>query len=351
MNTVRSVQFSSSSHKTPPASPFATAAVIGGGAWGTALAALLTRNGVKTLIWAREAETVASINEAHENRPYLPGVLLPKTLVATSALKDAADREAYLFVAPAQYARGLFAELGGIVPGGKPLALSSKGIEQRTGLMLTEVLKEVWPTARRAVLSGPSFARDVALGLPTAVTLADENEETGRRWAASVGAPHFRPYLSGDLTGAALGGAVKNVLAIAAGAVEGRGLGDSARAAIIARGFAEFTRLGVALGAKAETLAGLSGLGDLILTATSTQSRNMSLGIELGRGRSLKDILAERNSVAEGVATAPALLKRADDAGVDMPVARAVSELVCGAKTLDQIIGALLMRPFTIETR
>ena len=230
-----------------------------------------------------------------------------------------------------------------------PIALCSKGIEQSTGLLLTEVLAQVWPEARGAILSGPSFAIDVAKGLPAAVTLACANEALGQRWAASIGAKHFRPYLSHDLVGAALGGAVKNVLAIAAGVVVGRGLGESARAAIIARGFREMQRLGLAIGAETDTLSGLSGLGDLILTAGSTQSRNMSLGERLGRGDALSAILAERNSVAEGVATAQAIYNLAEKAEVDLPICHAVAELVSEQKTVDQVIEDLLSRPFATE--
>jgi glycerol-3-phosphate dehydrogenase (NAD(P)+) len=215
--------------------------------------------------------------------------------------------------------------------------------------MMTEVMAAVWPEAVPAVLSGPSFARDVAMGMPTAVTLACADAEIGARWVATVGAPHFRPYLSGDLTGAELGGAVKNVLAIAAGVVQGRGLGESARAALISRGFAEFQRLGIALGAEAQTMAGLSGLGDLILTASSPQSRNMSLGIELGKGRPLGEILSERNSVSEGVATAGAIHGLALKAGVEAPVCEAVADLVSGTKSVDEIIAALMARPFKTE--
>jgi glycerol-3-phosphate dehydrogenase (NAD(P)+) len=334
-----------------PASPFHSAAVIGGGAWGTALASLIATNGVETLVWALEPETAASINRHSENRPYLPGVRLPEALKATADLAATGGREAYLFVAPSQHARAMFARLKEVAPAGALLALCSKGIERGTGKMLTEVLGEVWPSATPAVLSGPSFARDVAQGLPTAVTLAAADPSIGARWAATVGAPHFRPYLSDDLVGAELGGAVKNVLAIAAGAVEGRGLGDSARAAVIARGFAEFTRLGVAMGAKADTMAGLSGLGDLILTATSRQSRNMSLGIELGQGRSLDAVLGERTAVTEGVATAPAVVAMAARKGVEMPICSAVADLVSGARGLDEIIGALLARPLRAEGR
>ena len=333
---------------TRGASPFPSAAVIGGGAWGTALAALIAANGVDTLIWALEPETAQSIDQRQVNDAYLPGVRLPESLRATSDLGAVSGRDAYLFVAPAQHARAMFSRLAGAAPAGASLALCAKGLERTTGKLLTEVLAEVWPAARPAVLSGPSFARDVAEGLPTAVTLAAD-PELGPRWIATLGAPHFRPYLSRDLIGAELGGAVKNVLAIAAGVAIGRGLGDSARAAIIARGFAEFTRLGVALGAKAETMAGLSGLGDLILTATSPQSRNMSLGLDLGRGRKLDDILAERKAVTEGVATAPAVVAMAKRAGVETPICAAVADLVSGARELNDVIATLLARPLKAE--
>lgn len=335
---------------TTASSPFSSAAVIGGGAWGTALASLMAGKGVDTLIWALEPATAATINDRHVNEIYLPGVKLPETLRATAEIGVAAGREAYLFVAPAQHARVVLAQMKAVAPAAAPLLLCSKGIERGTGLMLTEVLSAVWPSARPAVLSGPSFARDVAEGLPTAVTLAAENQALGQRWLATVSAPHFRPYLSDDPIGAELGGAVKNVLAIAAGAVIGRGLGDSARAALIARGFAEVSRLAMARGGKAETLAGLSGLGDLILTATSPQSRNYSLGLELGRGRKLDDVLGARNSVSEGVATAPAVVAMAKAAGVEMPICAAVADLVSGARGLDAIIAALLARPLKSET-
>ncbi|MEZ5894012.1 MAG: NAD(P)H-dependent glycerol-3-phosphate dehydrogenase [Parvularculaceae bacterium] len=329
---------------------FATVGVIGGGAWGTALASLCAGNGVATTLWAREAEVVRAVNERSENTVFLPGVTLPKSLKAADSLGMAADCEAILFVVPAQFARPVLKELRAFSkPPAKPVALCSKGVERTTGMLMTEVLAEVWPEAKPAVLSGPSFAKDVALGLPTAVTLACADADLGARWVATVGAPHFRPYLSSDLIGAELGGAVKNVLAIAAGAVAGKGLGESARAALIARGFAEFQRLGVALGAKAETMAGLSGLGDLILTASSPQSRNMSLGLELGKGRALAEVLNERNSVSEGVASADAVLALAQKAGVETPICAAVADLVGGTKSIDQIIAALLARPFKSE--
>lgn len=330
-------------------SPFSSAAVIGGGAWGTALASLMAGKGVDTLIWALEPATAAAINDRKVNELYLPGVRLPETLRATAELSAAAGREAYLFVAPAQHARLMLARLKAVAPIGAPLLVCSKGIERGSGLMLTEVLQSVWPEAKAAVLSGPSFARDVAEGLPTAVTLAAENQEVGQRWLTTISAPHFRPYLSDDLIGAELGGAVKNVLAIAAGAVMGRGLGESARAALIARGFAELSRLAMARGGRAETLSGLSGLGDLILTATSPQSRNYALGLELGRGRRLDDVLGGRTSVTEGVATAPAVVAMAKAAGVEMPICAAVADLVAGARGLDEIIAALLARPLKAE--
>ena len=331
--------------------PFQSVGVIGGGAWGTALASLCAANGVETTLWAREDAVIHAINERHENTEFLPGVPLPAGLKAAQTLGMAATSEAILFVVPAQYARPVFADLRDATHGAAtPVALCSKGIEQSTGMMMTEVLGAVWPEAQPAVLSGPSFARDVAMGLPTAVTLAAADPGLGARWMATIGAPHFRPYLSDDLTGAELGGAVKNVLAIAAGVVQGRGLGESARAALIARGFAEFQRLGVALGAKKETMAGLSGLGDLILTASSPQSRNMSLGIELGKGRNLSDILGERKTVSEGVATAGAIHALAEKAGVEAPVCEAVAALVSGAKSVDEIIAALMARPLKSET-
>ncbi|MEL7487912.1 MAG: NAD(P)H-dependent glycerol-3-phosphate dehydrogenase [Pseudomonadota bacterium] len=330
---------------------YSTLSVIGGGAWGTALANLAACNAVKTSLWAREADVVDAINTAHINRPYLPDIALSTALKATQSLEKAVQSEAVLFVVPVQYARATLMSLQEIAPQGKPLLLCSKGVEAGSNRLLTEVAETVWPPASLAVLSGPSFARDVALGMPTAVTLAAADEETGARWVETLRAPHFRPYASSDLIGAELGGAVKNVLAIAAGAVIGRGLGDSARAAVIARGFAEFQRLGAALGAEAETMAGLSGLGDLILTATSTQSRNTSLGVALGEGRALDAILSERRSVSEGVATAAGVVALGARAGVELPICEAVAALVSGEASLDALIEKLLSRPLTREFR
>ena len=329
--------------------PFKKVVVIGGGAWGTALSLQARRNGAETVIWAREPEVVASINHRHENEVFLPGIPLDQDIRASADMAVAGTADALIFVAPVQFARATFEVLAPLFPIDTPLALCSKGLEVGRGLLLTEVLDEICPGARPAVISGPSFARDVALGLPTAVTLASPDAALGERWIATVGAPHFRPYLSDDVVGAEIGGAVKNVLAIAAGVVAGRGLGDSAKAALIARGFAELQRFGVALGAKRETMAGLSGLGDLILTATSPQSRNFSLGVELGKGAKLVDILSSRRSVAEGVASAAAIAARAASLKVDMPICRATSALIEGRRSIDEIIAELLARPFRQE--
>jgi glycerol-3-phosphate dehydrogenase (NAD(P)+) len=328
---------------------FKSVSVIGAGAWGSALASLIASNGAETTLWAREPAVVDAINSRRENSLFLPGVRLHETLRATPRLEEVCQTEAYVFVAPVQFARRVLEDLSRLAAPDAPIVLCSKGIEQNTGRLLTEVLAEAWPGARPGVLSGPSFARDVAARMPTAVTLAAD-KEAGARWVATIGAPHFRPYLSEDLIGAELGGAVKNVLAIAAGVVMGKGLGESARAAVVARGFAEFQRLGLALGAKRETMAGLSGLGDLVLTACSAQSRNFSLGFEVGRGASLDDILSRRTSVAEGVATASAVVARAEAAGVDMPISAAVADLVSGASSVDALIASLLARPFRFET-
>jgi glycerol-3-phosphate dehydrogenase (NAD(P)+) len=332
------------------AKPFARLAVVGAGAWGTAIAHLAARNAVRTTLWAREPEVAEAINSKHENKAFLTGVALHPDVAAVTALEHLAGAEAYLLVVPAQHSRAVMLRLAALAAGPVPVALAAKGIERTTGKLQTEVLAECWPQAIPAVLSGPSFARDVALGLPTAVTLASSDEAIGGRWISTLGASHFRPYLSDDLVGAELGGAVKNVLAIAAGAVEGRGLGESARAALIARGFAEFQRLGLALGARRETMAGLSGLGDLVLTACSRQSRNYALGYELGKGADLVDILGRRNTVAEGVATAPSVVALAKQAGVETPICAAVAELVSGARPFNAIVAELLARPFRAET-
>ena len=324
--------------------------VVGGGAWGTALAQVAAKAGRDVTLWARETEVVEAVNAAHENRTFLPGIPLDPKIRATGDIEEAAHGDALLMVTPAQHMRRMLEELAPHVAAGKPVVLCAKGIEQSTNQLLTEVLAEAMPRAAAAVLSGPSFAAEVARGLPTAVTLACEDEAVAEALSHAIGLPTFRPYYSSDLVGAEVGGAVKNVLAIACGIVEGKKFGDSARAALTTRGFADLTRLGLALGAKPETLAGLSGLGDLILTCNSPKSRNMSLGIALGEGKTLEEIMGARNSVSEGVHSATAVVALARRYGIEMPIAEAVANIVTGRAGVDETIAALLARPFRSET-
>jgi len=319
--------------------------VLGGGAWGTALAQVAARGGEPVSLWARETDVVSSINEAHENRLFLSGVTLSPAIRATSRLADLDDAEALLVVVPAQFIRAVLAELPAT---GRPLVLCAKGIEAGTRLLVAEIARELHPQAPVAVLSGPTFAHEVARGLPTAVTLACEDDGLRERLGERLAGPAFRTYGSSDVAGAEIGGAVKNVLAIACGVVEGAGLGLNARAALIARGFAEMTRFGVARGGRPETLAGLSGLGDLVLTCSSTNSRNFSLGLGLGQGQAAADLLADRRTVAEGAATAPVLREAARAAGVEMPVTAAVCDLLDGAP-VDAVVRELLARPLRAE--
>lgn len=320
-------------------------AVIGGGAWGTALAQVAAQGGERVMLWAREAEVVDSINRRHVNDLFLSGVPLSPAIVATGDLDALGEADAVLVVAPAQHVRAV---LGARDFGATPLVLCAKGIEAGTRLLVGEVARDVQPNAPIAVLSGPTFAHEVAAGLPTAVTLACADPVLGAALAERLRAPTFRTYAAADVVGAEIGGAVKNVLAIGCGVVEGAALGQNARAALIARGFAEMTRFGLARGARAETMAGLSGLGDLVLTCSSTSSRNFSLGVGLGRGRSAAELLADRRTVAEGAFTAPVLRQASAEAGIDMPVCAAVCDLLAGAPVAD-VIGALLARPLRDE--
>lgn len=325
------------------------AGVVGGGAWGTALAQVCARAGLETVLWAREQEVVDGVNAAHENALFLPGVALDPTIHASHDFVELARADLILAVAPAQHLRSTLESMAPHLAAGLPVVLCAKGVEQGSLKLMTEVLAETIPAAAPAVLSGPSFAGEVARGLPTAVTLACPDEALGRELAQAIATPTFRPYLAQDMIGAEAGGAVKNVLAIACGVVEGRGLGRSAHAALITRGFAEMTRLAVALGAEAETLAGLCGLGDLVLTCSSPQSRNMSVGMALGRGETLQQALAGKLSVAEGVASAPAVRELAARKGVEMPICQAVAAILAGEAEVDQAIGELLSRPIRDE--
>lgn len=321
-------------------------AVVGGGAWGTALAQIAAKGGRETLLWAREKEVVEAIGARQENSLFLPGVELDPAIRATDDLADLANCDAWLVVTPAQHMRSVLEQA---TECDKPMVLCAKGIEERSGKLLHQVAAETCPGARIAVLSGPTFAHEVASGLPTAVTLAAEDRSLAEQLRDRLAQPAFRIYLSDDVAGAEIGGAVKNVLAIACGVVEGRGLGQNARAALIARGFAEMTRFGLACGARAETLTGLSGLGDLVLTCSSTSSRNYSLGKGIGEGRPAAELMTDRRTVAEGAFTAPVLARLARERNIDMPIVDAVARLLEGA-TVDSVLEALLSRPPRTES-
>ncbi len=323
--------------------------VIGGGAWGTALAQTLRLGGRRVMLWAREPATVDDVNIRHVNRTFLPGIALDPGLTATGDLSAMAAFDAILMVAPAQHVRNIARQLRPALRPGQPIVLCAKGIEQTSGRMLGDVLAEVLPEQALAVLSGPSFAADVARGLPAALTIACRREEIGRDLAERMGYRQFRLYWSSDTVGVEIGGALKNVLAIAAGIVDAKGLGASAHAGLVTRGFAEMRRLGEALGARPETMMGLSGLGDLILTCGSPQSRNMSLGRALGQGRSLAEILDGRVAVTEGVYTAAAAVRLAHDKGIEMPISEAVHAIIEGRMAVDDAIAGLMQRPFKAE--
>lgn len=320
--------------------------VAGAGAWGTALAQVLASDGDEVPVWAFEPEVAEAINTAHENSLYLSGIALSPAIHASSDLAVLTSCEALLVAVPAQHLRGIVAALP---HGGRPLILCSKGIEAGTGRLMSQVVEEVRPSAQVAVLSGPTFAHEVAAGLPTAITLACGDTALGERLARRIARPAFRPYLSDDVIGAEVGGAVKNVLAIACGVADGAGLGLNARASLISRGFAEMTRFGLALGARAETLSGLSGLGDLVLTCSSTNSRNFSLGKGLGEGLAAADLLGARRTVAEGAFTAPVLRDAARAAGVDMPIVESVCAVLEGEVGVPEMIELLLARPLRSE--
>ena len=323
--------------------------VIGGGAWGTALAQSCARGGLDVLIQAREPEVVESINARHENEAFLAGVKLDPGVRAVADLSELADRDFILAVPPAQHMRSVLTALAPHVRDRTPVVLCSKGVERGSLKLMTDVLRETIPHAVPAVLSGPSFAADVVRGLPTAVTLACEDQALGEQLVQAVAGPAFRPYLADDLIGAEVGGAIKNVLAIACGISEGRGLGRSAHAGLITRGFAELTRIGVAMGGKAETVAGLCGLGDLVLTCSSPQSRNMSVGLALGQGQTLYQALEGKRSVAEGVDSAPAVRDLVRALAVDAPICEAIAAILAGEIDVDQAIDGLLNRPLRTE--
>ncbi len=312
-------------------------AVVGAGAWGTALAIQAARAGRNVTLWARDPANAAAMEQTRLN-PRLPGIRLPGSIRVTAHLP--ATAAAILLAVPMQHLRGIAERLP---PNDAPLVACAKGVEAGTLRLPLEVLAEIRPGNPSAILTGPNFAHEVAEGLPAAATLAGPDAAVRDRIVALLATPSFRLYGNDDAIGAQIGGAAKNVIAIAAGAVIGAGLGENARAALITRSLAELSRLAIALGGRAETVMGLSGLGDLLLTCTGPSSRNFSLGLALGRGEKLADILAARETVTEGVATAPALVARA--AGVDMPICIAVATLLAGRTTLAQAMADLLARP------
>ncbi len=329
--------------------PFPVIGVVGAGAWGAALAQTAARAGRDVVLWTRSPQAAAALARTRES-PRLPGAPLDPRVTPTAEADAFAATDAILFAAPVQAARQVTRALAAHIAPNTPLVSCAKGFERTSLKRVTQVFAEEAPQARPAVLSGPSFAGEVARGLPAAVTLAAPTLELAGALAASIGWSGFRPYLSDDVLGVEVGGAMKNVLAVACGAAEGLGLGRSAHAGLITRGFSEMTRLGAALGARRETLQGLSGLGDLVLTCSSPQSRNMSLGRALGEGRALADILAERDAVTEGVATAPAMLALADQHAIDAPICAAVNAVLDGRLTPAQAMQTLLARAVKVET-
>jgi glycerol-3-phosphate dehydrogenase (NAD(P)+) len=321
-------------------------AIVGGGAWGTALAMVARRAGSEAIVWARDPAIVAAIRERRENPVYLPGIALDPAIAATADLGPAiADAEAALLAVPAQFLRDVLTALAAHLPPAMPLLLCAKGIEIVTLKTMSELAGELCPANPLAVLSGPSFAAEVARDLPTAVVIASRDPALARYFMAALGSPKFRPYLSADPVGVEIGGAAKNVLAIACGIVDGLRLGDNARAALITRGLAEMTRLGLAKGARAETFAGLSGLGDLVLTCSGAQSRNRTLGVALGQGKSLDAALARRRSIVEGVASAAAIAALAAQLGVEMPIVAAVDAVLHRGMAIVRMVEGLLARP------
>ncbi|MSO72771.1 MAG: NAD(P)-dependent glycerol-3-phosphate dehydrogenase [Rhodospirillaceae bacterium] len=323
--------------------------IIGAGAWGTALAVVARRAGRDVVIWALEREVIAAVNDRHCNTLYLPEVALDPAIIATADVARSANVDIVMLVAPAQHLRGVCVSLAPHLKPGIPVVSCAKGIERGTSALMTDVVGETLPQAVMMVLSGPTFAREVALGLPTAITLGAADQALGRQVAEAIGTPAFRPYLTDDVVGAEIGGAVKNVLAIGCGMAEGKGLGANARAALLTRGLAEIVRLALARGGRPETLMGLSGLGDLVLTATSLQSRNYSLGVALGQGQTLDQVLGARRSVTEGVTTAEAVATLAVKLKVDMPICAAIDKVLNHGAAIDDMLRGLLERPLRDE--
>ena len=321
--------------------------VVGAGSWGTALALAAARAGRQVTLWARDEASVAAIRATGE-APRLPGSRLDRSISVTSSLADLAGCSALVLAVPTQVQRQVLEGLARALPPGKPVISAAKGIERSTGQFVTEVVADVWPGVLPAILSGPSFAADVGRGLPTAVTLAAVDPLIAQALAEALSSATFRIYHSADVRGVEIGGAAKNVLAIAAGISIGLGFGESARAAIVARGFAELRRFGAGYGAEPDTLMGLSGLGDLVLSSGSAQSRNFAFGLALGQGKDVAE--ASGGKLAEGAFTAQVLTAMARARGIDMPIADAVDRIISGTARVREAVAALLARPVRSET-
>ncbi len=331
------------------AETFSSVGIIGAGAWGTALAQVVGFAGRKARLQAREPEVVEAVNGARQNSLYLNGVALADSITATHDFADLGECDLILAVPPAQHMRATLKAFAPHARAGLPVVLCSKGVERGSDALMTEVLADALPRAVAAVLAGPNFAREVAQGLPSAVTIACADEAMGARIAATMAGPSFRPYLTTDLIGAEAGGAIKNVIAIACGISEGKGLGRNAHAALITRGFAEMTRLAMAMGARLETMTGLCGMGDLVLTCSSPQSRNMSVGLALGQGQTLAQALEGKVSVAEGVESAPAVVELGKRFRVELPLCNAVAAVLAGKLGVDAAVEGLMSRPLKSE--
>jgi glycerol-3-phosphate dehydrogenase (NAD(P)+) len=326
---------------------FRRIAILGAGAWGTALANAVAATGRAVTLYARDPATAAEITKSRTNAARLPGIAVAPEIAATNSLGEAAEADVLLLAVPTAALRELANSIASMIRPAAPLIACAKGIERGSEKFVTEILAEAAPLAQPAVLSGPSFAADVGRGLPTAVTLGAYDEGLAASLAAAISSPAFRLYHSTDVRGIEIGGAAKNVLAIAAGIVVGRGLGASAQAALTTRGFAELSRLGKAFGARPETLMGLSGLGDLVLTCSSPQSRNYSFGLAVGRGRSPAELRS--GPLAEGVFTAPVLVEIARKKGIEMPISQAVGGILSGRINVEEAISGLLSRPLKAE--
>jgi len=324
--------------------------VIGAGAWGTALSQALANTGRDVVLWAREEEVVDSINNDNENKLYLKDIHLNETLKATNDLKEVCKRNVLLVMTPAQHIRATLESIKDFLRDDQPIIIGAKGIEKETGYLLSEVAQEIIPDKKVGVLTGPTFASEIGRGLPCAVTIAIQDKDAGEMVIDALGSRTLRTYLTDDLVGAQIGGAVKNVIAIASGVIEGRQLGESARCALVTRGLTEIARLAKALGGKRSTLMGMCGVGDLMLTASSMQSRNFSLGVALGQGKTLEEILGDRIAVTEGVHTAKALRVMAKNNAVDMPISQAVYEFLHEGISIEDVMKKVLDRPLRRES-